>query len=117
MAYSSHSPTLHPLLREDIYIDKIGCKILIDKQYNINNDSFIYRMHDEHRQFYYHEEVIKHPFIHFDEDLFLKRMIEKFVVHYRNEVPVAPTKDELAKHPPLKNAWEEYMIIRRLLGL
>lgn len=28
-----------------------------------------------------------------------------------------PTIDELAEHPSLKQAWEEYLVIRKLLGI
>ncbi len=28
-----------------------------------------------------------------------------------------PTEDELSKHPTLKSAWEDYVIIRKLLGI
>lgn len=28
-----------------------------------------------------------------------------------------PTEEQLEKHPSLKQAWDEYMVIRRLLGL
>jgi len=27
-----------------------------------------------------------------------------------------PTEEELNKHPALKQAWEEYMVIKRLIG-
>lgn len=30
---------------------------------------------------------------------------------------VVPSDEELEKHPGLKEAWEEYMIIRKLLGI
>jgi hypothetical protein len=29
----------------------------------------------------------------------------------------APTEEQLEKYPALKQAWEEYMVIRKLLGL
>ena len=29
----------------------------------------------------------------------------------------APTRQELEEHPSLKNAWEEYLVTRKLLGL
>lgn len=29
----------------------------------------------------------------------------------------APTRQELEKYPSLKNAWEEYLVTRKLLGL
>lgn len=30
---------------------------------------------------------------------------------------VIPRDDELKKYPSLKNAWEEYLMVRKLLGL
>lgn len=30
---------------------------------------------------------------------------------------LAPTEEQLEKHPALKQAWEEYLIIKRLLGV
>lgn len=30
---------------------------------------------------------------------------------------IAPTKEQMEKHPALKQAWEEYMIVRKLLGV
>ncbi len=30
---------------------------------------------------------------------------------------VAPTPEQLEKHPALKQAWEEYIIIKKLLGI
>lgn len=43
----------------------------------------------------------------------------KWVVYSSNEKPrpVIPSDEELEKHPSLKQAWEEYMVIRKLLGL
>lgn len=29
----------------------------------------------------------------------------------------APTAEQLEKHPALKQAWDEYMVIRKLLGI
>ena len=29
----------------------------------------------------------------------------------------APTNEQLEKHPALKQAWDEYMVIRKLLGI
>lgn len=29
----------------------------------------------------------------------------------------APTRQELEEYPSLKNAWEEYLVTRKLLGL
>ncbi len=28
-----------------------------------------------------------------------------------------PTKEDLEKHPSIKQAWDEYLVIRKLLGL
>lgn len=28
-----------------------------------------------------------------------------------------PTKEQLEKHPALKQAWEEYLVIKRLIGV
>lgn len=33
------------------------------------------------------------------------------------QVSNEPTKAELLEHPTLKSTWEEYMIVRKLLGL
>lgn len=33
------------------------------------------------------------------------------------EVRLEPTHAELEKHPALKQAWEEYIVIRKLVGL
>lgn len=30
---------------------------------------------------------------------------------------LAPTKEELEKHPTLKSSWEEYLVVRRLIGI
>ena len=30
---------------------------------------------------------------------------------------LAPTVEQLDKHPSLKNAWEEYLIVKKLLGI
>jgi len=30
---------------------------------------------------------------------------------------IPPTKEQLEKHPALKTAWEEYVVIKRLLGV
>jgi len=30
---------------------------------------------------------------------------------------LVPTPEQLEEHPALKQAWEEYMVIRKLLGL
>lgn len=30
---------------------------------------------------------------------------------------LAPTMEQLDEHPALKNAWEEYLVVKRLLGL
>lgn len=33
------------------------------------------------------------------------------------EVFTVPTEEQLNKHPALKNAWEEFLVIKRLLGV
>lgn len=30
--------------------------------------------------------------------------------------PLVPTEEQLKKYPALKNAWEEYLIVRRVIG-
>ena len=39
--------------------------------------------------------------------------------HFSGPTPssLIPTEQELRKHPSLKNAWEQYLITRKLLGL
>lgn len=43
----------------------------------------------------------------------------QWAIFSSNEKPptLIPSKDELEKHPSLKQAWEEYIVIRKLLGL
>lgn len=44
---------------------------------------------------------------------------DKWVTYSSTEKqrPVIPSDEELEKHPSLKQAWEEYIVIRKLLGL
>jgi hypothetical protein len=43
----------------------------------------------------------------------------KWIIFSSNEKQktIIPTSDELEKHPSLRQAWEEYLVIRKLLGL
>ena len=33
------------------------------------------------------------------------------------EATLSPTDEQLEKHPSLKQAWDEYLVIRKLLGI
>ena len=33
------------------------------------------------------------------------------------EKPLVPSYDDLEKHPSLKQAWEEYLVVKKLLGV
>ena len=36
---------------------------------------------------------------------------------YSNPATLVPTKEQLGMYPSLNQAWEEYLVIRRILGL
>lgn len=46
---------------------------------------------------------------------------QHWVIFSTNEksekVFTVPTEEQLNKHPTLKNAWEEFLVIKRLLGV
>lgn len=41
----------------------------------------------------------------------------KWVPVSTTEKNLAPTKDQLETYPSLKHAWDEYLVVRKLLGL